>query len=105
MPYEAHTTILSLRPNPCEIKIRAYFSANRCQSSQVRKKLFGVPLVPLVSWIVKISPGAALLNWNSSAAGGWFSQMVWPEIIGRQRRSSCRRMSSGLIPCSLNQCR
>ena len=102
MPYEAHTITRSSGPRPWETKIRAYFSAYRCQSSQVRKKALGLPLVPDVSWRVKTSFHATLLNWKSAVSGGWFSRNVLPDIMGNSLRSSCVRTSEGSIPCSLN---
>jgi len=63
------TTTRSPGPNPCETKSRAYFPAYRSQSSQVRKKLFGIPLVPEVSLIVKTASQGTLLKQNSPPAG------------------------------------
>jgi len=84
------------------LKERAYFSAYRSQSSQVRKKAFGVPLVPLVSCTVKTSPQSTLRKRKSSFTGGWFARMVFPDMRGRERRSSCSFTEAGSIPCSRN---
>jgi len=105
MPYEAQTTTRSFEENPCDTKLRAYFSAYRFQSSHVRKKLLGVPLVPLVSWMVNTSPQPAERNWKSGVSGGWCSRIVVPEMTGRVSRSSWTRISAGSIWFSLNQCR
>ena len=82
MPYDAQTTTRSAGPNPCDTKLRVYFSAYRFQSSHVRKKLLGVPLVPLVSWMVKTFSQPAERNWKSGVFGGWCSRMVRPETMG-----------------------
>jgi hypothetical protein len=70
MPYDAQIMIRSLFEKPCETKLLAYFSAYRFQSSQVRKKPLGVPLVPLVSCIENTLLQSVDRNSNSGVTGG-----------------------------------
>jgi len=102
IPYDAQITILSPWEKPWETKLLAYFSAYLSQSSHVRKKLFGIPEVPDVSWMVKTSLHSTLLNMNSFVTGGWFSRIVDPDISGRLIRSSCVFTDAGSIRCFRN---
>src|SRR5512137_1016506 len=105
IPYDAQTTSLSLSEKPCDTKLRSYFSAYRFQSSHVRKNPLGVPLVPLVSWMENTLFQSVERNSNSVVTGGWCCRIVFPEITGKLRRSSCILTFAGSILFSRKQLR